>query len=425
MKSSIFKKALLISMASLTTLSTLSGSISTKIHAIEPRPIRSVGRVTMEPFASCSYGGYNIIIYCNKHDFKQKGKEECVEEFKKVMVPYDEKIPRWKEIPCVNVGFDGVMVEFLSIKKPEKRRKYIENRCLRPCIENYMSSIVTCSHAGHNFVVDFNKLGNNGLNIKLINQFGKKIKKLMDKYDEKLPENKVITDLFSSYDSFSNMMKRLSLTRNKKEQKEIIKFYLDEIIQIKPERYFVRCSYKGYNFKVYFFKTPKDESQKKMIDEFIKTFSMIMTPFDGKISEEKKISCSIRDIDRTMGEFFSKETPEEQKKYIEENMLDYVLERKPAIYLVKRTYKGHNIEYGWDIPYRNEEEKKIAQQFEEKFKEITNPCDEIKSKDEETATIISTVKFMRDFVSLKTPEERMKYIEDHFGIGSKESVKQA
>lgn len=421
MKSSIFKKALLISMASLTTLSTLSGSISTKIHAIEPKMQESIGDITQKHFVTCSCGGFNFIVCYYEDDLTKEEEDEFVKEFKKVMVPYNEKIQKEKEFTCVFVAFGEIMKKFLSIKEPENQREYFENYCLRPYIENYIASMITCSHGGYNFVMDPSELVKKGLNEELVDQFAEKVIEVTNEYNSEIPENKVLTNPLIDAERFYETMNKLLSTQNNEEQREIINSYLRKVIRLNQERHFVKCSFGGYNFKFYFFKTPKDESERRIIEEFMERFKEVMDPYDETIPKEKEIARMFINADKIIGEFFSKKTPNEQKWYIKRVCLEPLIENiegKVVPTLIKCSYKGYNIVYTFDTHCLNKEDRKMVNQFVEKLKKVTSPYNLKISEEKEIIgrrrDIEATLKLIRDFLSLKTSEEQRQYIENYF-----------
>lgn len=134
MKSRNFKKALSASIASLTVLSTLGSSISTKIYAGESNVQGNVDNDTQRNFIACSYKEHNFVLQYDALLQNESNKElvnQFVGKFKEIMAdrPFDKDAPKNKTIirEFENVpNTYGIMREFLSITTPEEQKEYLE-----------------------------------------------------------------------------------------------------------------------------------------------------------------------------------------------------------------------------------------------------------------------------------------------------------
>lgn len=134
MKSRNFKKALSASIASLTVLSTLGSSISTKIYAGESNVQGNVDNDTQRNFIACSYKEHNFVLQYDSLLQDESNKElvnQFVGKLKEIMAdrPFDKDAPKNKTIirEFENVpNTYGIMREFLSITTPEEQKEYLE-----------------------------------------------------------------------------------------------------------------------------------------------------------------------------------------------------------------------------------------------------------------------------------------------------------
>ena len=181
---------------------------------------------------------------------------------------------------------------------------------------------------------------------------------------------------------------------------------------------FVACSYKGYNFVIYYDNLLQNSSEreKELVNQFVETFKKVTDPYDDKIPKENilnyhcKNNSSFREF---MRYFFLIKEPKGQRKCIEETLLDHTLEKitgkSSDIPLVKRSYEGYNFVYYCDISSLDEKDKAMVDQYVEAFKEVTNPYDEKIPKEKETARYPSPMGMpsrnpsRKAFVSIKSP----------------------
>ena len=393
MKSSIFKRSLLASMASLTALSTFSGSVSTKIYATEPEMQESIDDHIQEDFATCSCGGVNFIVRCYEDDSTKETRDEFLKKFKEIMAPYDEKMPEWKEITCTFIGFNRVMKKFLSIEKPEDQRKYFEDCYIYPQIRNYMASMVTCSCRGYNFVFNSDELIKKGLDKELVDQFVEKFKGLMknNPYNENLPKNKVISFEFQNIPKFREIIKNfLSITFPEDQAKfldEILKLVIRENLKIEADKLVARFSYGRCNLTFNFNELVENESDRETVIQFVKKMKDYTKPYDRRRPEREEFAFECKRGAKILGVMkkFPLMNSEGQQKFLASYLENAVKDatREESLLLIKYSYKGYNFADLYDMKFLNEEEKEMLMQFAEKFKELVDPYDESKSKNNE------------------------------------------
>ena len=149
-----FKKALSASIASLTMLSTLSGSISTKIYALKSGAQENVENDIQKNFIACSYNGYNFMFQYDELLQDKSNKEivdQFIEKFKEIMAnnPLDKTVPKNKMVihEFENIpNTYGIMREFLSIANPEEQKNYIIHylKCVLGMFEKKQQAIKAC-----------------------------------------------------------------------------------------------------------------------------------------------------------------------------------------------------------------------------------------------------------------------------------------
>lgn len=211
MKSNVFKKTLLASVASLTVFSTLSGVASTKIYAMKPATQKVTDDSVKESFVACSYKGFNFVIYCddlfkNSSEIEKEAVNQYLETFKKVMDPYDEKIPKENILHYHyknNSSFREFMRYFFLIKEPKGQRKCIEETILDHTIEKITGKssnipLLKRSYEGYNFVYycDISSLDEQGK--AMVDRYVEAFKEVTNPYDEKIPKEKEISRVYIS-----------------------------------------------------------------------------------------------------------------------------------------------------------------------------------------------------------------------------------
>lgn len=183
---------------------------------------------------------------------------------------------------------------------------------------------------------------------------------------------------------------------------------------------FVACSYKGYNFVIYYDNLLRSSSdrEKEVVNQFVETFKKVTDPYDDKIPKENILNyhCKNNSSFLEFIRYFSSiKEAKDQRKGIEETLLDPTLEKitgNSDIPLVKRSYEGYNFVYYCDISSLDEKGKAMIDQYVEAFKEVTNPYDEEIPKEKEIRRVYISSVFCESVKKfcLKSPEFQREFI---------------
>lgn len=183
---------------------------------------------------------------------------------------------------------------------------------------------------------------------------------------------------------------------------------------------FVACSYKGYNFVIYYDELLKNASdkEKETVNQFVEAFKKVTDPYDEKIPKENIHTYYYKNVSgfrELMEYFFLIETPEDQRKCIEETILDHAIgkiTKKSEMPLVKRSYKGYNFVYYCDVSSLDEKGKGMVSQYVEAFKRVTGPYNEKLPKKNEIRRVYISSFFCESMkvFCLKSPEYQREFI---------------
>ena len=379
MKSSIFKRSLLASMASLTALSNFSGSVSTKIYATEPEMQESIDEVNQKPFATCSCKGFNFKIYCfglSEEESEKENRVKFLKKFKEIMDPYDETIPVCKEFNCKFIFFDEVVKTFLSIENPEDQRKYLEDACLR----SYTLS-AACSYGGYNLIFDFSGLTQEQLKK---DKFVEKFKELIKNrpFDEELPKEKTVFLKLKTVPEFFEIMKNISLM-NPRRQERSIKDFLDDVlkeyVEKKTPKFIARCSYGKYNLCFDLSELIENKSDEKIVTQFMERFNKLTknnprgqeVPREDQISEMWTLPPKFKEV---IVDFLSKNLVEQNK--IIKDFLECSLKEVTEEYILRCSYENCNLDFDFNVLIKNKLDEERVTKFIKKFRKFTKPYDE-------------------------------------------------
>lgn len=414
MKSSILKKILSVSMASLTAFSTFSGSVLTKVYASKSEmqwnfeTPDSSDEDSEEYCAVFSHRGFTYILYFDQlieDESDEKLVIQIMEMFNSVMDPFDERIPESK-LRVFTCQKDTVL--YKEIKKILLVKSYVEQKKLLENLVDDLLLMATFSYQGFNIMIDFTNLLERGLDKESAKKFVEVFNKVVGPYDEKIQGFKMMNCQSISPSKFCKFVKEVFLTESHEEQEEWIRKYLDDAMLR------VNCSYGGYNFIINFSQLVKMGVDRESIVRFVLKFKEIMinNPYDLKITGDKVIGRTYVSPDRFnewMKNIFAAKSDVEQRKLIESKLDRYI--KLESSRCLKGFFKGFNFNIYYSMT-EDESIKKMVDEFEEMSKEIMEPYNEKMAEKKEINCMITTDKFMIDFSSKKTPEEKKEFIKN-------------
>lgn len=317
MESRNFKKILSASIASLTVLSTLSSSVSTKIYATKPEVLKNVNNNPQKVFIACSYKGYNIMFRYNM-SFLNKPNIKLVNQFAKkfreitINCPFDKKIPKEKlvfyDIENTQIDFE-MMREFLFIANPKKQKKYVE-KCLESALEEYLNA--KKSIEDNTPIVDYSY-----------------IESALKKIDKEQKEAKKDNEP-AAYDFMGTICSDISDDDDAQSFEESDYDDTlsddDEIMQCE-EVYSIKYSYKKRTFIIGYPTSSKGLVEKRVLVQFVEKLKKIFKSslFDERISKKVIFNTMLEKAlskPEIMKKFLSIESLRDQKKFIETFLTD-------------------------------------------------------------------------------------------------------